>query len=130
MAADIKANGGTAEDLAYLYGFSVRDVNAALDAHGIPHFDVGINRVPYDMDARIHQGELIVPAKFNPFNPGAATPWGKGGTGGSSAEVVAAIQALQSQQYALGRQTLEYLKTLETLARKNDALGVKTREPA
>ncbi|MBU0749154.1 MAG: phage tail length tape measure family protein [Gammaproteobacteria bacterium] len=76
LAADIKANGGTAKDLAYLYGFSEKDVNKALDDHGIAHFDVGINRVPKDMDARIHKDELIVPADLNPFNPSASTPWG------------------------------------------------------
>lgn len=66
LAADIKDKGGTARDLALLYGFSERDVNAALDAAGIPRFAVGTNYVPRDMLAMIHEGEAIVPKAYNP----------------------------------------------------------------
>ncbi|MBU5900162.1 hypothetical protein JVW24_23885, partial [Vibrio cholerae O1] len=38
LARDIKAAGGTAKDLAYLYGYTEKDVNAALDQFGIPRF--------------------------------------------------------------------------------------------
>ena len=37
----------------------------------VPGFAVGINRVPHDMLARVHEGEAIVPAHYNPYNPGA-----------------------------------------------------------
>ena len=40
---------------------------------GISGFDVGINRVPYDMPAMIHKDEAVVPARFNPFNPNASS---------------------------------------------------------
>lgn len=91
LAADIKAAGGTAKDLAALYGFYESDVNAALDRAGIPRFDVGINRVPYDMTARIHKDEAVLPARFNPFNPGSQQ-WG-----GGNAELVAEVRALREE---------------------------------
>lgn len=123
-----RAAGGSLSDLATVGGYYLADVNRVASDLGIPAFDVGINRVPYDMDARIHQDELIVPAKFNPFNPGASLPWGANEAGGS-ADVVAAISALQAQHYLVGRSILESLKTMETLARKNEAVGVKVRTP-
>ena len=121
-----RAAGGSLGDLATVGGYYLADVNRVASDLGIPAFNVGINRVPYDMDARIHQDELIVPAKFNPFNPGASSPWGAS-AGGGSADVVAAISALQAQHYLVGRSILESLKTMETLARKNEAVGVKVR---
>lgn len=123
LAAAIKAKGGTASDLAYLYGASERSVLAALDEFGIPHFDQGINFVPYDMDARIHAGETVMPARFNPFNPNATSPWGVS----DNSEVVIALNSLQSLLYDIGRQQLVLLQSLEGLARKNDAIGVKQR---
>ncbi|EPD39157.1 hypothetical protein HMPREF9701_03122 [Delftia acidovorans CCUG 274B] len=41
LADDFRAAGGTAKDLAYLYGFSEADVLAALDRNGIPRFEAG-----------------------------------------------------------------------------------------
>ena len=129
LLESIREAGGTMRHLSILSGFWESDWRKAGEAVGIPAFDVGINRVPYDMDARIHQDELIVPAKFNPFNPGATSPWGASNASGNS-DVVAAIGALQEQHYRVGRQMLEYLRTLETLARKSDIVGVKPRETA
>ncbi|MDH0777546.1 phage tail length tape measure family protein [Delftia tsuruhatensis] len=71
LADDFRAAGGTAKDLAYLYGFSEADVLAALDRNGIPRFDVGTNRVPQDMLAMVHKNEAIVPAAFNPWAGGS-----------------------------------------------------------
>lgn len=71
LAEDFRAAGGTAKDLAYLYGFSEADVLAALDRNGIPRFDVGTNRVPQDMLAMVHKNEAIVPAAFNPWAGGS-----------------------------------------------------------
>lgn len=78
LAEDFRAAGGTARDLAYLYGFSESDVLAALDRNGIPRFDVGTNRVPQDMLAMVHKNEAIVPAAFN--------PWAGGSMGGGNLE--------------------------------------------
>ena len=77
LATDFQKAGGTAQDLAYLYGFSVNDVNAALDRAGIPRFDVGTNYVPGDMLAQIHEGEAIVPKAFNPWAGGFQRPRGE-----------------------------------------------------
>lgn len=41
LADDFRAAGGTAKDLAYLYGFSEADVLAALERNGIPRFEAG-----------------------------------------------------------------------------------------
>lgn len=123
LHAAFKGAGGTIKLLSILSGNWESDWRKAFAARGLPAFEIGINRVPYDMDARIHQDELIVPARFNPFNPGASTPWG----GGDNADVVSALGAIREQQYRIGRQVLEHLKTLETLARKADQVGVKNR---
>ena len=71
LANEFKGAGGTAKDLAYLYGFTEADVLAALDRNGIPRFDVGTNRVPQDMLAMVHKNEAIVPAAFNPWAGGS-----------------------------------------------------------
>ena len=52
------------------WGISEADVRAAGRAAGIPGFDKGTNWVPQDMLARIHQGEAIIPAPFNPAKYG------------------------------------------------------------
>lgn len=43
-------------------------------ANGLPAFDVGTNYVQSDMIAKIHEGEMIVPKRFNP-NAGGNTEW-------------------------------------------------------
>jgi len=88
LANAIRDAGGTANDLAYLYGFSERDVLAALDRNGIPRFDVGTNRVPQDMLAMVHKNEAIVPAAFNPW---------AGGTGMVGGNNNARLEALVAQ---------------------------------
>ncbi|WP_324622740.1 phage tail length tape measure family protein [Delftia lacustris] len=91
LANEFKGAGGTAKDLAYLYGFTEADVLAALDRNGIPRFDVGTNRVPHDMLAMIHKDEAIVPAPFNPWAGGASM----GSVG--NAELLAEVRALRSE---------------------------------
>jgi len=91
LADDFRAAGGTAKDLAYLYGFSEADVLASLDRNGIPRFDVGTNRVPHDMLAMIHKDEAIVPAPFNPWAGGASM------VGVGTAELLAEVRALRSE---------------------------------
>ncbi len=58
---------------AYLnrLGGTLPDLYAAAKAAGLPGFASGINYVPHDMTARIHEGEAVVPKVYNPFNPNA-----------------------------------------------------------
>ena len=58
-------------------------------AHCIPGFATGINRVPHDMLARIHKDEAVVPAAYNPYNPGASAP--------GNSEVVAELRKLNER---------------------------------
>ena len=64
-------NGYNAGMVDKAMGFANGSANAWATANGFPAFAQGINRVPYDMTARIHEGEAIVPKQFNPFNPNA-----------------------------------------------------------
>ncbi|GKS87145.1 hypothetical protein AVMA1855_23355 [Acidovorax sp. SUPP1855] len=125
LMAAMEAKGATLRDMSRLSGYWEADWAKvqALVGSNLPAFEVGINRVPYDMPARIHKDELVLPARFNPFNPGASTPWGTG----SNADVVAAIASLQSQSYALQREMLSSIKSVDSTVRKLDAIGIKQR---
>lgn len=59
----------------------------------LPGFDVGTNRVPYDMVARIHKDEAIIPAPFNPWAGGAMPQ----GDNRSSAELLLAVRSLEAR---------------------------------
>ncbi|MBF9263398.1 hypothetical protein [Paracidovorax cattleyae] len=128
LFAAMEKAGATVRDFARIGGFWESDVIKARDSVGskLPAFAVGINRVPYDMTARIHEGEAVLPAKFNPFNPQAQMPWGAQDNG----EIVRAVQALQQQQYDLLRAVLDKLGSVDTTTRKLDALGIKQRAEA
>lgn len=58
----------------------------------LPGFSVGSNFVSNDMVAQIHQGEAIIPAANNPFNPNASSPF-TGGGGGDTFAIEVNIQA-------------------------------------
>lgn len=107
LAEAIKAAGGTVGDLSALSGYYESDWRKALEAAGIPAFAQGINRVPFDMPAVLHQDELVVPARFNPFNPGAQQF-------GDNAELIAEMRALRAEVAALrasGDATADSMKT-------------------
>ncbi|MFC4475062.1 hypothetical protein ACFO24_11375, partial [Comamonas denitrificans] len=123
----ITAAGGSQYDLKQLYGWDVGDIDRALHNAGVPGFAQGINLVPQDMLARIHQGEAIVPRAYNPFNPQAATPWGGSQTSQGDQASAAALQRIYELLYSLGRQQVELLQSMERLARKADAIGTKQR---
>ena len=67
-----------------------------LGATPLPAFAQGINYVPHDMDARIHEGEAVVPRVYNPFNPNAHTNQGR-----DDDAVVAELRALREELRAL-----------------------------
>lgn len=52
--------------------------------NNLPSFDVGANFLPNDQVARVHAGEAIIPARFNPYNPNASSPLPLGNSGGMS----------------------------------------------
>jgi len=66
-----KAVTATAAEQAYLAATTLASLRTTVDTIGqrygieIPAFAVGTNYVPYDMDARIHKGERIIPAADN-----------------------------------------------------------------
>ncbi len=57
--------GGNAATVGASGGGGVSDVLSALAGNLLPSFDTGTPYVPYDMVAKIHQGERIVPAAEN-----------------------------------------------------------------
>ncbi|WP_082001560.1 tape measure protein [Delftia sp. ZNC0008] len=120
LAEDFRAAGGTARDLAYLYGFSESDVLAALDRNGIPRFDVGTNRVPQDMLAMVHKNEAIVPAAFN--------PWAGGSLGGDLGLEFRAMRAelaqLREDQRAQASATLSLQRQTAKIIQSWDGDGL------
>ena len=78
------ANGVSSAELDAAMGFAAGSSLAWAVAHGLPAFAQGTNYVPHDMLAQIHQGEAIVPARYNPAN-------------GGNAELVAEIKALREE---------------------------------
>ena len=58
--------------LAQWTGTSATDLNAWAREQGLPAFAQGTNYVPRDMLALIHEGEEIVPKRFNPAAQGDA----------------------------------------------------------
>jgi hypothetical protein len=61
-----------------------------LQGINIPKFATGINYVPNDMVAMIHEGESIVPKKYNKFNPNELS------------KLVHTVQGLKQQKRAMG----------------------------
>ena len=66
------ANGVTAAMLGQWTGTSAADLNAWAREQGLPAFAQGKNYVPRDMLALVHEGEEIVPKRYNPAAQGDA----------------------------------------------------------
>jgi len=131
--------GVTSSDLAALLTsngltISSSDLSGWAVSKGLPSFDVGINRVPYDMTANIHQGEAVIPAKFNPFNPGSES-WG--GNADAQADMLAELKALRAElaelrqansaeNAAIAGSSLRSAKVLEAITPDGDALATRT----
>ena len=82
---------------------------------GIPGFAVGINRVPFDMTARIHADEAVVPAALNPFNPSARQNGMGGGTERLEALVVTLIQKIERLEAVSSEGNNYQRRTADTL---------------
>lgn len=104
--------GLTAEQHYQLYGKN----------EGLPSFDVGTNYVPRDMTANIHEGEMIVPAKYNPMTSGIG-----------NGEMVAELQALRAElaelkqlERQIGVQLIKDGKRTADKLEQWDVTGLKT----
>lgn len=84
-------NGVSSAELDAAMGFAPGSSLAWAVSHGLPAFAQGTNYVPRDMVAMVHQGEAIVPARYNPAN-------------GGNAELVAEIKALREEVRILREQ--------------------------
>jgi hypothetical protein len=129
LARDIKAAGGTAKDLAVLYGFYENDVNAALDRAGIARFAMGGSHLGGVRLVGEDGPELEVTGPSRIYNASQTQQLLAGLQGGGNAEVVAAIRELQRQGYDIGRTLIVLMQSMENLARKQDAIGVLQRQP-
>ncbi|MBO0990437.1 tape measure protein [Delftia sp. SD018] len=127
LANDIKAQGGTALDLAYLYGYSERDVLAALDQFGIPRFASGGEHFGGLRLVGENGPELEVTGPSRIHSAQQTRRLLEGMQGG---DLHRALESLQRLTYDLGRQQIVLLQSLEKMARKSDAIGVKQRETA
>lgn len=134
LAADFQKAGGTAQDLAYLYGYSLNDVNAAIDRAGIPRFEFG----------GLHLGGARLVGERGPELEvtGPARYWSAdqtrsilGGSGGGNGAGFGRIEALLSQIVDAHRKLWELLnraandgqrsrEVLEGAARGNFGLKV------
>lgn len=61
-----ESNTTTLQELNYVRGTTAASLLTTAGMNGgLPSFDVGTDYVPQDMNARIHKGERITPAKYN-----------------------------------------------------------------
>ncbi|CAN7565945.1 hypothetical protein [Acidovorax sp. LjRoot117] len=127
LANDIKANGGTAKDIAALYGFYEKDVLAALDRYGLPHFEGGGSHLGGIRMVGENGPELEVTGASRIYSHGQL---GAMLTGGNSADVVRAIEALREFLYNAIRASLVKQGDIETVLRKFDQMGIKERVAA
>ena len=65
LYAATKNAGLTLSELDQMMGWAAGHAEAWAVANNLPKFDIGTNYVPYDMTAKIHQGERIFPAADN-----------------------------------------------------------------
>lgn len=88
----------------------------------LPSFSVGTNYVPHDMEAKIHKGEMIVPAKYNPMTSGI------GGDAAMLAELQALraeIAELKAQDRQIGVQLIKSTNKTADYFEQWDATGLK-----
>ncbi|MBP7991219.1 MAG: EF-hand domain-containing protein, partial [Rhodocyclaceae bacterium] len=75
-------------------GWSNGTSNAWATANGYPAFAQGINYLPHDTMALLHEGEAVVPKVYNPYNPNA-TAVGNGRLESLVQALTAEVQRLQ-----------------------------------
>ena len=123
----IVANQVTEKDLSGLSGLYERDWAAWLDSYNVPRFAAGGGHLGGLRLVGEDGPELEVTGPSRIYNASQTQQLLAGLQGSGSAEVVRLLQELITQNYAIGRRQVELLQTMESLARKSDAIGVKQR---
>lgn len=124
--AALYGQGVSNADIAKAYGLSTEDVDGLFAGIGIPRFAAG----------GLHAGGLRLVGERGPeleltgpsriFNASQTRDLLQGG---NTAELARLLQELITQSYAIGRRQVELMQSMETLARRQDAIGIKQREP-
>lgn len=118
-----RAAGWTASELDKRLGFTEGTSNAWAAEKGLPQFEVGTNYVPQDMVAKVHKGEAIVPAAFNPVTFGGM---------GSSAKteqllslIVTMLETNNENTNSTAMSTFRTAKMLDSAMPDRDTIQVK-----
>jgi hypothetical protein len=104
LIALAEESAGSLSDFRAVQGATLASLQATLQylggayGFGVPAFDVGTNRVPYDMLAMVHKDEAIVPAAYNPAAGGMGSH--------DDAAIVAELKALRAEVAELKRSNL------------------------
>lgn len=130
IAEKAKAMGASTDDIGSALGFWGADVRKIFSDAGIPAFAAGGAHMGGLRLVGEDGPELEVTGPSRIYNASQTQQLLAGLQGGGSAEVVSAIQALQRQGYDIGRTLIVLLQSVETLARKQDAIGVLQRAAA
>jgi len=128
--AAVYGTGITQADIAKAYGLPEEDVRKLFDGAGIPRFARGGQHAGGLRLVGEDGPELEVTGPARIYNAGQTQQLLAGLQGGASADVARLLQELLAQGYAIGRRQIELLQTMEGLARKGDAIGVKQRVEA
>jgi hypothetical protein len=116
------ASNESADSIMARYGYKLLDPSSSdpkTRYSQLPGFDLGINRVPYDMPAMIHEDEAVIPARFNPFNPGAQSP-----LSGGNGKLESLVEALTRQNGRLEKR----LESIESNTRRSHDLMDRVTE--
>lgn len=107
-------------DLDNIMGWPSGTSNDWAVKQGLPSFAVGTNYVPRDMVAQIHEGEAIVPKKYNPYNPQNES---------QSAEMIKSlieeVQMLRAETRAVAANTAKTSRILDDVTQDGDTLKVE-----
>ena len=117
--------GSTADRQLYWAGGSLDIGGFAARAAGIPGFAVGINRVPHDMLALIHEDEAVLPARFNPFNPNAPRLGGNDSTAEQLQELRRTVEQLVALMAANNDYTRRHADQFDKVTAGGNAMAME-----
>lgn len=107
------------------FGLNEEDIRTAARAAGIPGFAVGINRVPHDMLALIHEDEAVLPARFNPFNPNAPRLGGNDSTAEQLQELRRTVEQLVALMAANNDYTRRHADQFDKVTAGGNAMAME-----